>query len=80
MNREHFLRLVHQQKLDGAIAWLRTQDRYVLDAGSKKPNWGVKGEVPQPLNADLLRRIQERDQMREPKYSMSALIKLAMRA
>ena len=35
--------LSRAEKLAKAIAWLRARNRYVLDKGSEKPQWGVPG-------------------------------------
>ena len=35
--------------LDSALAFLRERGKYVLDAGTPKPNWGRPDEIDPPM-------------------------------
>ena len=37
--------LTQAEKLLRAKAWLRSRNRYILDAGSRRPSWGIPGAV-----------------------------------
>ena len=56
MKKRSHLRLVPQvdrplrqlskaEKLLEAKSWLRSRNRYILDAGSRRPSWGIPGAV-----------------------------------
>ena len=45
--------LSRAEKIAAAIGYLRSRGRYVLDAGSRRPSWGVPGDPtvkPQKVN------------------------------
>lgn len=43
--------LSRAEKLAAAIGYLRGRNRYVLDAGSRRPAWGVPGDPPKVRTA-----------------------------
>ena len=53
--------LTRAEKLALAIAYLRDRNLYLLDRDTHRPNWGVAGEIPQDVSADLARIVSEMD-------------------
>ena len=53
--------LTRAEKLALAIAYLRDRNLYLLDRGTCRPQWGVAGEIPQDVSADLARIVSEMD-------------------
>lgn len=43
-DKPHFRVVPQESKLEKAKAWLRERNLYILDAGSKRPGWGVPGK------------------------------------
>lgn len=50
------------EKRAAAIAWLRARNRYVLDADSRKPSWGIP--YAQPQETPLMKAVMESDRRR----------------
>lgn len=54
----------HRIKIARAKEWLRQRNAYVLDRGSRKPSWGIAGDVP-IQHSPLLTKITEADRRRK---------------
>ena len=56
-------KLSRAEKLANAIAWLRARNRYVMDANSRRPSWGIPFDA-QP-ETPLMRAVMDADRRRK---------------
>lgn len=54
--------LSRAEKLANAIAFLRARNRYVLDAHSRRPAWGIPFSLPE--ESALMKAVMEADRRR----------------